>query len=121
MVIRDEQANLMLDGRLLAWLENHLQEHFPERCSKLGPDSMRSQILSGIQEGRKYGLSEGPDLAFFAIIAFLLGRRLGDPEFAWLRRMLGESEIANPSDRVALARVALSAELLEEAAAQQDL
>lgn len=74
---------------------------FPEKCSHLGQDPLRSVIHLAARRAERHAMSTGPGIALWTILVLLLGHEAdSDPTASWLKQALGDAKACQPPQRV---------------------
>jgi len=89
----------MLECRLVA----HAERLWPERCERMGRETVRQWVRAGVRRARGCGIEAEYDLSRFVDLLFLLGRDFDtDPAAAWAGEILQATDVpaAERLDRI---------------------
>jgi hypothetical protein len=79
-----------------------LRELFPDRLAPLSESELMAHVAHGLRRAASYGLHLECDCARFLNLAAVLGWDFDTrPENAWMRAMLVDPDVSDPSQRLA--------------------
>ena len=72
----------------------HLNQYFPQECSKLGEDGVRDWIRHGVERAGRYGIVAERDVCRYIDIMFVYGRNFDtDARYPWAHRTLNTKAV----------------------------
>ncbi|NMO13587.1 hypothetical protein HPC49_01260 [Pyxidicoccus fallax] len=105
-IIRDAQLSALRKvqiRRFEAWVESHLQRHFPEACEAAGEAQVRGDIRHGIARAGAYGITAERQVCQYIDLMFVLGRDFDmDPSLPWAGEILREESGISERERIRL-------------------
>jgi hypothetical protein len=103
LTVRESQMHVLSQAMFEGWMETHLREFFPRRCSTLERPVLRQFIQNGIEKAKRYGFVEEPDICRYVDVMMVCGKNFDeDPQLPWASGILGDPNINSPSMRIEL-------------------
>ena len=101
MIVRKAQIE-SIEGQareqFVQFMQNHLNEHFPDHCKALGRQGVSEAIESGIARAEEHSMISERDVCKFIDLQFSFGQSF-DSEH-WARGVFSDPEIRNASTRI---------------------
>lgn len=101
LVIRAEQMRVFEDEMMRRWLADYLRSSYPKQTEAMGPAALEEFVAGGLRASHARFLRDGAAIRKYVHVMFLLGPGLEtDPEFAWARKILNNSQFRSDLSRL---------------------
>lgn len=104
MIIRNDQMTALESAsreRFIAFMRQHLQQHFPEHCRALGDGKLPRAIEGGIQRAGRHGIVSERDVCKFIDLQFAFGYTFDtDGTQPWAMEVLANPAHQTPTQKV---------------------
>ena len=105
LILRAKQIAAIQLPQILSFVESlsgYLRENFTEKLHDISGSVLNKKILKSIKKAEKYGFTSRQDCCEFAKLAVKYGWDFDEePQNEWMRKMLIDKNISNPSHRLA--------------------